>query len=64
MRLKFVKLSHFHGYRATTVIPIDAAMSIIVGRNEDGKSTILDASAKFWQWFSRRVRSEHAYRSK
>ena len=64
MRLKFVKLSHFHGYRATTVIPIDAAITGIAGRNDDGKSTILDASAKVWQWFSRRVRSEHASRSK
>lgn len=27
MRLKSVKLSHFRGYRATTVIPIDEAMS-------------------------------------
>jgi hypothetical protein len=27
MRLKSVKLTHFCGYRTTTVIPIDAAMS-------------------------------------
>tara|TARA_Y100000815_G_scaffold31486_1_gene26283 strand:- start:27984 stop:28094 length:111 start_codon:yes stop_codon:yes gene_type:complete len=27
MRLKSVKLSHFRGYRATTVIPNDAAMT-------------------------------------
>ncbi len=41
MRLKSVKLSHFRGYRATTVIPIDTAMTGIVGRNDYGKSTIL-----------------------
>lgn len=27
MRLKSVKLTHFRGYRATTVIPIDEAMT-------------------------------------
>lgn len=30
MRLKSVKLSHFRGYRTTTVIPIDEAMTGIV----------------------------------
>ncbi len=29
--LKSVKLSHFRGYRATTVVPIDEAMTSIVG---------------------------------
>lgn len=37
MRLKSVKLTHFCGYRATTVIPIDEAMTGIVGRNDYGK---------------------------
>jgi chromosome segregation ATPase len=31
MRLKFVKLTHFRGYRATTVISIGEAMTGIVG---------------------------------
>lgn len=30
MRLKSVKLTHFRGYRATTDIPIDEAMTSIV----------------------------------
>ncbi|MBL1306059.1 MAG: hypothetical protein COB06_002275 [Pseudomonas sp.] len=38
MRLKFVKLSHFRGYRTTTVIPIDEAMTGSVGRNDDGQT--------------------------
>lgn len=29
MRLKAVKLTHFRGYRATTVIPIDAMTGIV-----------------------------------
>ena len=45
MRLKSVKLTHFRGYRDTTVIPIDEAMTGIVGRNDYGKSTILEALA-------------------
>ena len=32
MRLKSVKLTHFRGYRATTFIPIDEAITGIVGR--------------------------------
>lgn len=38
MHLKSVKLTHFRGYRKTTVIPIDEAMTGIVGRNDDGQS--------------------------
>jgi len=48
MRLKSVKLTHFRGYRATTVIPINEAMTGIVGRNDYGKSTILEALAIFF----------------
>jgi chromosome segregation ATPase len=44
MRLKSVKLNHFRGYRATTVIPIDEAITGIVGRNDDGQSTSLERS--------------------
>lgn len=49
MRLKSVKLTHFRGYRATTVIPIDEAMTGIVGRNDYGKSTILEALTIFFE---------------
>lgn len=49
MRLKSVKLTHFRGYRATIVIPIDEAMTGIVGRNDYGKSTILEALAIFFE---------------
>lgn len=48
MRLKTIKLSHFRGYRTTTVIPIDVAMTGIVGRNDYGKSTVLEALAIFF----------------
>ncbi|MFB4252134.1 AAA family ATPase [Pseudomonas idahonensis] len=49
MRLKSVKLTHFRGYRDTAVIPIDEAMTGIVGRNDYGKSTILEALAIFFE---------------
>lgn len=49
MRLKSVKLNHFRGYRSTTVIPIDEAITGIVGRNDFGKSTILEALAIFFE---------------
>lgn len=49
MRLKSVKLTNFRGYQATTVIPIDEGMTGIVGRNDYGKSTILEALAIFFE---------------
>ncbi|MGO6946999.1 MULTISPECIES: AAA family ATPase [Rhizobium] len=49
MRLKAVKLSHFRGYRETVAIPIEDAMTGIVGRNDYGKSTILEALAIFFE---------------
>lgn len=49
MRLKSVKLTSFRGYQGTTVIPIDEAMTGIVGRNDFGKSTILEALAIFFE---------------
>lgn len=49
MRLKSVKLTHFRGYRETTVISIDEAMTGIVGRNDYGKSTILEALSIFFE---------------
>lgn len=45
MRLKSVKLTHFRGYRTTTVISIDEGMTGIVGRNGDGQSTSLERSS-------------------
>lgn len=49
MRLKSVKLTNFRGYRNTITIPIDPAMTGIVGRNDYGKSTILEALAIFFE---------------
>ncbi|MBJ7267311.1 AAA family ATPase [Idiomarina abyssalis] len=49
MRLKSVKLTNFRGYQETTVIPINEAMTGIVGRNDFGKSTILEALAIFFE---------------
>lgn len=48
MRFKSVKLTHFRGYRTTTVIPIHEAMTGIVGRNDYGKSTMLETLAIFF----------------
>jgi len=47
MRLKSVKLSHFRGYCATTVIPIDEGMTGIVDRDDDGQSVSLERSGSF-----------------
>lgn len=49
MRLMTVKLTNFRGYRTTTAIPIDEALTGIVGRNDYGKSTILEALAIFFE---------------
>jgi predicted ATP-dependent endonuclease of OLD family len=49
MRLKSVKLTNFRGYQVTTVIPIDEGITGIVGRNDYGKSTILEALAIFFE---------------
>ena len=47
--MKSVKLTNFRGYQHTTVIPIDEAMTGIVGRNDFGKSSILEALAIFFE---------------
>lgn len=47
MRFKSAKRTHFCGYRATTVIPIDDAMTGIVGRNDCGQSASLERSGPF-----------------
>lgn len=49
MRLKAIKLTNFRGYRARSIIPINEAMTGIVGRNDFGKSTILEALAVFFE---------------
>ncbi|CAM5208389.1 hypothetical protein OURE66S_03599 [Oligella ureolytica] len=49
MRLKAVKIAHFRGYRDSTTIPIDEAITGIVGRNDYGKSTVLEALAIFFE---------------
>ncbi|WBM32161.1 MULTISPECIES: AAA family ATPase [Pseudomonas] len=49
MRLQSVKLMYFRGYRATTLVTIDEAVTGIVGRNDYGKSTILEALAIFFE---------------
>ncbi|WP_176015477.1 AAA family ATPase [Burkholderia sp. BCC0398] len=49
MRLRSVKLTNFRGYRATTIISIDDTLTGIVGRNDYGKSTILEALAIFFE---------------
>ena len=40
MRLKSVKLTHFRSYRATTVIPIDEAMTGLLALPEAGESAM------------------------
>jgi predicted ATP-dependent endonuclease of OLD family len=49
MRLKSVKLKNFRGYQGVTTILIDDALTGIVGRNDFGKSTILEALAIFFE---------------
>lgn len=49
MRLKSVRLVNFRGYRSAVTVPIDPAMTGIVGRNDHGKSTILEALAIFFE---------------
>jgi putative ATP-dependent endonuclease of the OLD family len=47
MRLVEVKLSNFRGYANETAITIDP-LTVIVGRNDAGKSTVLDALDMFF----------------
>jgi putative ATP-dependent endonuclease of OLD family len=42
MKLSEIKLKNFRGYEQETVIPINA-LTVLVGRNDAGKSTILEA---------------------
>ncbi|HFK5265175.1 TPA: HAD-IC family P-type ATPase [Escherichia coli] len=49
MRLRKLKLKNFRGYRNSTEIIIDESMTGIVGRNDFGKSTLLEALAIFFE---------------
>ena len=49
MHLKSVKLTNFCGYRATTVIRIEEAMTGIIGGYDDGQSTIPEVLAMFFE---------------
>lgn len=48
MRLKAVKLTNFRGYRSETLVPLGDLVALI-GKNDAGKSTILDALAIFFE---------------
>lgn len=58
MRLKALKLINFRGYRGTTEIPFEPDLTAFIGRNDVGKSSILDALAIFFE--SPLVRFEHS----
>lgn len=48
MRLKEVAIQNFRGYSTRTSIPIDKCITGFVGKNDNGKSSILDALAVFF----------------
>jgi predicted ATP-dependent endonuclease of OLD family len=48
MRLKEVVLDNFRGYRAATRIPVHPQVTGIIGRNDVGKSTILESLEIFF----------------
>ncbi|KDD68787.1 hypothetical protein V466_11850 [Pseudomonas mandelii PD30] len=47
MRLKSISPINFRGYRAATTIPINEALTGIIGRDDFCMSTILEALAIF-----------------
>lgn len=49
MRLKSVTLSNFRGYKSATTIPIDPNITGITGRNDAGKSSVLEALDIFFE---------------
>jgi len=49
MRLKEVTIKNFRGYRRETRIPIDRNITGIIGRNDVGKSSILEALDIFFE---------------
>ncbi|MFP7609157.1 AAA family ATPase [Serratia quinivorans] len=48
MRLRQVKVLNFRGYKDETVIDIDDALTGVIGKNDAGKSTILEALEIFF----------------
>ena len=48
MRLKEVTIHNFRGYSVKTTFPIDKCITGLVGKNDNGKSSILDALAIFF----------------
>lgn len=48
MRLKSLSLYQFRGYKNETVIPIDENLTGLIGKNDAGKSTILEALDHFF----------------
>lgn len=48
MKLKSVEVSGFRGYREAVSIPIEDDFSVFVGRNDAGKSSVLDALELFF----------------
>jgi len=48
MKLTTLKLTNFRGYRETVVVPIDAELTAFIGKNDIGKSTILEALEIFF----------------
>lgn len=49
MRLKSVTLHNFRGYKTPTTIPIDVNITGITGRNDAGKSSVLEALDIFFE---------------
>ena len=48
MRLKMLTLENFRGYKDRTLIPIQPNLTAIVGKNDVGKSSILEALEIFF----------------
>ncbi len=48
MRLKALKLRNFRAYRGDVEIPFEEGLTAFIGRNDAGKSSILDALAIFF----------------
>jgi putative ATP-dependent endonuclease of OLD family len=49
MRLKEVSIINFRGYRSETRVPIDPNVTGITGKNDAGKSSILEALDIFFE---------------
>ncbi|MEQ6918478.1 AAA family ATPase [Halomonas aquatica] len=58
MRLKEVKIKNFRGYKETTSISFDDELTGITGRNDAGKSTVLEALEIFFNNKSVKIDSD------